>query len=727
MIVQRYVYLSDREFLEQLDDMVNQRYRYHIYLLDFNERPVREIQGEITSGSLSKDGSSSVRTTCQLSIVITPDTSVDDFGVNRKVYLEVGVDNRTSRYEQYPVLWFPQGIFYISDASISSTTTSPVTMSLTLKDKMCGLNGDIGGSFPAPVILDQVDTQDPITGKKVTKKVRIYDIIQELVHHYGGEPITNILIEDVPIRIRQIVRWTGDNPLYLEPRKGGGNTFPYYIAHVKKPTGVPLLEEYLHDDDVGYIYQDFVYTDDLSFNLGESVVSALDKIRDYLGNFEYFYDEFGVFHFREIRNFLNTSQASVLTNDYVNVYLNKVTLDDYKIDTSSKKTVYKFDVRKNLISITRTPQYGNVKNDYIILGTQKGTNKDIKRYVRYRLCIDEKPPKVSGDNYNTYNDLLLYKEPKTEVVRPAFPLHIDKFEDLPKVGNFNVIYGVGASPFTKFYYWEDTVYKECNVVKYYETGYTVTDWRTEIYLQGLLAKNNGSDATRMYSNLSQTFDGSDSTWIGDILRYQVNRKLDPDHYFEELDAFWPQVYDLQNQRFYRQQGTDVTSQRMANEIYYLDFIDSMEMRQFSVSNIGRRTDGISDDNINCLFTPKIPNVIFVNVDGDREQMLKDRQTAQEKWMPYTQVRGNVYNALGVGGYKNSAFEKVKYELYLHTNYQNALSISSIPALYLQPNSRVEVYDPSTKVSGDYMIRSISIPLAPGNAMTCSLNECFERF
>ena len=72
MIVQRYAYLSDREFLEQLDDMVNQRYRYHIYLLDFNERPVREIQGEITSGSLSKDGSSSVRTTCQLSIAITP-------------------------------------------------------------------------------------------------------------------------------------------------------------------------------------------------------------------------------------------------------------------------------------------------------------------------------------------------------------------------------------------------------------------------------------------------------------------------------------------------------------------------------------------------------------------------------------------------------------------------------------------------------------------------------
>ena len=63
------------------------------------------------------------------------------------------------------------------------------------------------------------------------------------------------------------------------------------------------------------VYDDFVYDSELSANLGESVTSVLDKIKNYLGNFEYFYDEFGVFHFREVKNYLNTTQATTLVND----------------------------------------------------------------------------------------------------------------------------------------------------------------------------------------------------------------------------------------------------------------------------------------------------------------------------------------------------------------------------------------------------------------------------
>ena len=41
--------------------------------------------------------------------------------------------------------------------------------------------------------------------------------------------------------------------------------------------------------------------------------------------------------------------------------------------------------------------------------------------------------------------------------------------------------------------------------------------------------------------------------------------------------------------------------------YYLDFIDSSAaISQFSISNIGRRTKAIVDDDINCLFEPEIP-------------------------------------------------------------------------------------------------------------------------
>ena len=70
---------------------------------------------------------------------------------------------------------------------------------------MAGLNGDVGGVFPATTVLDEVDTQSP-TGAYISQKVLIYDIIQEVVHHWGGEDLNNIVIEDVPLRIKRVMK-----------------------------------------------------------------------------------------------------------------------------------------------------------------------------------------------------------------------------------------------------------------------------------------------------------------------------------------------------------------------------------------------------------------------------------------------------------------------------------------------------------------------------------------
>ena len=67
------------------------------------------------------------------------------------------------------------------------------------------LNGDVGGTLPATVIFDSMDTQLP-DGSYIEKKVLIYNIIQEAVHHYGGEDLNRIVIEGVPLRIRRIMQ-----------------------------------------------------------------------------------------------------------------------------------------------------------------------------------------------------------------------------------------------------------------------------------------------------------------------------------------------------------------------------------------------------------------------------------------------------------------------------------------------------------------------------------------
>lgn len=62
--------LKRRNFLKTIDNFVNQKQYVRLTLLNWNEEPLKEIQGVIASGSLSKDGSSSIRRTCSLTASI---------------------------------------------------------------------------------------------------------------------------------------------------------------------------------------------------------------------------------------------------------------------------------------------------------------------------------------------------------------------------------------------------------------------------------------------------------------------------------------------------------------------------------------------------------------------------------------------------------------------------------------------------------------------------------
>ena len=748
--------LKRRNFLKTIDNFVNQKQYVRLTLLNWNEEPLKEIQGVIASGSLSKDGSSSIRRTCSLTASIDSgeydiENMSYDFAINKKIFIEIGVENHSNQFLDYPILWFPQGVFFIASASASSSVSSAVSLQLTLKDKMCGLSGDVSGTLPAAVIFDEMDTQDA-SGAYVTKKVLVYDIIKELVNHYGGEDLNNIVIEDVPRRIKRVMKWTGSNPLYLVPKQSGSAGVVWYAAYIDKPE---ILEdgtiEILSGQDCGYVYDDFVYDSELSANLGESVTSVLDKIKNYLGNFEYFYDEFGVFHFREVKNYLNTTQATTLVND--------MKKHDYLVETTTGKSVYTFSDKDNIISISKTPQFNNIKNDFIIQGKRQGTNSQQQVDVRYHLCIDRKPLPVTSDErgnnyYNTYYNLLLYTEESTQEIKAAFPTVYTTKNDFPSIGEFNTIYFDATNKFA--YYWKDDTYKSLKCSAYYpavdtlsvstiaetssdETkeeevkpipapivngGYLVKDWRTELYLEGMLAKKNGIDSGNYYAKID-----SIAGWQGDVLQYAHNCRIDTDYYFEELDAFWPQVYDLVDQKFIgEKENAELLTSSLTDGNYFLDFIDSStsDLGQFSVSAIGRRTDAVSSDTVNCLFAPEIPNIVFINADEEDKGRTK-QQECEDNGMPYTQVRGEIFYNLATGGYKNGAFDQVKYELYLHTTYQNSVSITGLPVFYLEPNSRIELNDTSTNTYGDYNLNTISIPLGPGNTMTVSCNQSIERF
>ena len=121
--------------------------------------------------------------------------------------------------------------------------------------------------------------------------------------------------------------------------------------------GTPI--PYYYNEDIGYIYSDFTYTGELIADGGNTVCDILDKIVSYLGgNYEYFYDVYGNFIFQEIKNYINIS--------YQTIEIDKIKNSDYLLDMSKGKIAYDFTDKNITISYANSPQYNNIKNDFVV-------------------------------------------------------------------------------------------------------------------------------------------------------------------------------------------------------------------------------------------------------------------------------------------------------------------------------------------------------------------------
>lgn len=666
-----YEYLKNSAFLKKMDEMPLKEQFVKIIILDFLENPITEIQGKVTSGSINLNGSSAVRRTANLNMVA--DDANNDvrsinnlLSINKKIKLEIGFTNMTSDYQQYPIIWFPLGVYVIITPSIVHNNTG-INISLQLKDKMCLLNGECGGTLPASITFHETSYEDD-KGNTIIERIKVYNLIQELVNHWGKEQLGKIIISDIDTRIKKVMKWKGSTPLYMGTI-ASENEVQYDVTtnlETAKQQWGTAFKTYETQQDVGYIYTDFVYTDDLIGNAGDSVCTILDKIKSYLGNYEYFYDIDGNFIFQEIKNYLNTSKVTVDIQNLSN--------SDYLTDFSNGKSVYTFDESKLNTSFTMNPQYNMIKNDYIVWGIRTTSDKT-KIPIRYHLAIDKKPQ--IGNTYTVY----LYDD--NGITKAKKLIEYDNLNDFPLKGTYGLYYLDKATQ--KVYTWingyiEQTKGKIKTIV--------TKDWRTELYLAGTNASNLG---------------------------------LDSNDYYSELQNEWPRLYDLEKQEFKESALNDPTSIN-----YFLDFIDSTAaISELSINNIGKRSKVISNNDINCIFASEIPNLILI--EKGKEDTAEKVQECQAAGQDFIQVSSTIYAQLSGGGQSYPAYSQVRELLYQYTNYNESISMSAIPVYYLEPNNRITVRDDSSKIYGDYVIKTITLPLDISGTMNIQATKALERF
>ena len=703
-----YNYLSDTNFLKELSKIPVKTYFVHITVLSWDEQPVTAIEGRVISANFNIDGQSSIRRTANLSIALDQNmTQIMDaenvLSINKKINVQIGYYNNTQSYPEYNILWFPLGTYIIISCAISESDSGLVA-SLQLQDKMCLLNGFAGGTIPAAADLHLLDTLDE-DGNPITIYPTIYQIIQELVHHWGGEQLGKIIISDLDNRVKKVMKWNLNKPLYYVEI----NNNDFYFANeqewekaIQESEGVSATSIFSKGKDVGYIYSDFTFPGELIADAGSSVTDNLDKIIQVLGNYEYFYDLDGNFIFQEKKNYFNNAQSlyileaanqQQLVPDYIASQNNGNKLMAYLINMASGTSSFTFEDSRLIKSYSNTPQYGAIKNDFVIWGTRT-TSDGYEIPLRYHLAIDT-IPKIKSDKYLMFNykeyqidPYGVWKMPiiigETDFSNPSIKGELPSPES--SMGQYYILKNEKTSEYNIQYSkkqngvwrWE-TYDAEVEIIQ-------AKDWRTQLLLEGAAAQTRG---------------------------------LESNYYYPELKVEWPKIYDLVNQKYY-----DQVLEHPADINYFLDFINTgnPKITQISVKNIGRRSY-IADKgkSVNCVFEEWIPDVIIVKK-GDSEGI----NEAIKRNQRFSQVSEDVYNNLDIGGSNYSAYEQIRQTLHEFTNYNESISLQTIPLYFLEPNTRISINNPDSAMTGDYIINSMSFSLDNEGLLTINASKAVQK-
>lgn len=695
-------FLLDKQFLKQIDADENRETYIRITALDLNDYPRETIEGKATGGSVNIDGTSAIRRSCSLSLVV-PNTDViitDEYWCyNNKFKLEVGLKNNIN--DQYPpILWFNQGIYLIASFG-HSITASNTTISISGKDKMCRLNGEISGNLPMSVDFgtEEIVAAD---GTVTINKIPIYTIIQQAVRTYGQERLENIVINDLDEHGYELWEYRGVDPMFIiiEPKTAGAmpevqnisfnkdiqihtiyedsiptpvtdiitfdnfaeKGYRYYSLNTLDPnynlqatkfqygTKECCLVRIESGETAGYHATDLIYASDLILNAGETVTSLLDKLKTMLGEYEYFYDLNGRFVFQRKQNYVQNLFTPFDGKTAMPIQL-------------SSFYSYEFEDNTKFTTTSNNPQITNVKNDFSVWGSRKSvlTGDDLPIHTRY--AIDTKP--------TSYNSLPYYRDGKLQESGYAFT--------------------------STQYDWRELIYRMA--IDFYRHN------EEPSYLIDLEARN----------------------------PQFLNGKTGYEQYYSDLQGYWRQLYNptpteqevKDYGEFYGKEGSDGKgADRYWNKNihkdptlfnFWFDFIDTQgELNNFSVKKIGARSKVINEKTVKAIYYKETPEVLFV---VKPEEQILEEQT-YTPIIIQSEQRDLFYNSTqGL-----SAIAKTNELVNTHIIDTNSISITSIPIFYLEPNTRIKVKD-----QGDYTLTKISYSLSYNGTMTISGVKIIDQF
>ena len=711
--------LLDLEFLRKLDLMRNKATYAKIILLTWDENPVYEIQGKITAGSINIDGASAVRRTCSLTMV-SPDVDITNtyWALKNKFKLEVGVENEID--SQYPeIIWFKQGTYVFTSLNMNVQSNN-FTISLNGKDKMCLLNGEVGGSINASTDFGKLEEYETLENGEIIRNIidiPIPDIIKNAIHAFAGEPLSNIVLNDIDNYGLELLEYRGDkdHPMYMPRRVDtgevsnmttNGNQEYYktmdcsennkikvsdasivYYDRTGESTNIPTsvwakdsennsieynIIKIVYGETAGYRRTELTYPGELVANVGEALTSILDKIKNMFSDFEYFYDVDGRFIFQKKKTYINTSFNNLKTDE------NKIYAEDAKYTSS---VAYTFENGILLSAFTDAPQILNIKNDFSIWGKRKGVGgQELPVHMRY--AIDFKPSYYKPLRFDENGNQLLNIEPfvasdNFDWRELIYQMALDYFK-------YNHI----KSNFTQLIAAANPEYYPTGITGY-ETYYTDIQgfWR-QLYNPEAIGKKGNADG---YVEL-------------DIIKGISTGLFNIETGWNENVTKAPEVLN-----------------------FWFDFMSvDGEFGKYAISAIGNRPKAINDDKVTGIYFQETPSVLFLTPDDYNDMMKHINDYNDMTGYTFIQLTPSMENYFTISAQGKSAKDELDNLLYQHTYATEAVNLTAVPIYYLQPNTRIFVKDDNTGINGEFIVSKITVPLQYNGTTAITTTKAVER-
>ena len=663
--------------------------------------------------------------------------------------------------------------------------------------------------------------------------IPIVDIIKNAVHVYGGEPKHNIILNDIDNYGLELLEYRGDRPMYMlrnintgevdNVTMNGGQQYlekdsndnitldaidHYYdrtntensnknatIIYTPKQdvTGVPLDDIYYNVikimpyETVGYRTTELTYPGgELMANVGESLVSVLDKIKNVFGDFEYFYDVDGRFIFQKKKTYVSTSWNPI----------QDIEEQTYVVDAAyTSSTSYSFEEGQLLSAFTNAPQILNIRNDFSVWGKRtSASGTELPVHMRY--AIDDKPTHYQswdGTHYyanrqnttdiaNEYYDWreLIYQmaldyfkygtnlnfSEKLQENNPDFINGKTGYEiyytDMqgfwrqiynPKATTMFGVF-VPVSKITPQEFEDDVWYNQNGEIvstlpqaEYYQSISLIDATQEE--LSGLLA-----EANLYYYDIKYDENGN---YLDD--GYYQEKEIQDDRLkeyvtFEKVsiedvtDTNYRNYYEKDNNRFisiqnfylYKKEGyveLNITQDISTGEFSVITgfnrhVTEAPELLNFwfdfmnTNGELGQYSVHAIGNRPKAINNDKVKAIYFKEV--PQVIFLGEHDVIPMDMTGYTFIRltSQMENYFTISAQGLSAKDEIDNLLYQHTYAADSVTLTSLPIYHLQPNTRILVKDNYTGINGEYIVSKITIPLQYNGTSSISASRAVER-